>query len=138
MDASFEFLEHTADVKFRAYGRSREEVFANAGRALAAAITDVSRVEAVDDRVVACAADDDETLLHDFLSELLFLFEDEGFLYSGISVELDGDALSAKLCGELFQPDKHVLHGEVKAVTYHDMSIGDTGDGWEATVLCDT
>jgi SHS2 domain-containing protein len=35
----FEFLEHTADVKFQSFGKSLEEAFVNSGLALKSVIT---------------------------------------------------------------------------------------------------
>src|SRR5271157_5025968 len=43
----FRILEHTADVGFEAFGRTKEEVFANAGRALYSLMVDLDSICAV-------------------------------------------------------------------------------------------
>jgi SHS2 domain-containing protein len=64
-------------------------------------------------------ADDLETLLVNFLSELLFLGESEGLAFDQISLSLKGLQLYAQLSGaEILRQDK-----EIKAVTFHNLEI---------------
>jgi archease family protein len=41
----FEYLEHTADIKFRSYGRTLEEVFSNAAKALFNSMIDLNDID---------------------------------------------------------------------------------------------
>jgi len=45
MDGKYEFLDHTADAKFRAYGKNIEEAFANSAAALTSIVFDAEKVE---------------------------------------------------------------------------------------------
>lgn len=57
-----------------------------------------------------------------FLSELLVLRETEGFLPRTIRARTVGSpptAVVASLTGETFDPERHVVRAQVKAVTFH-------------------
>ena len=83
----FRILEHTADIGFEAFGASREEVFANAARALFHIIVDLESVElrgALDLRVEGA---DLPSLLVNWLSELLYLQDAEGWLFAEVTFQ---------------------------------------------------
>ena len=138
VEKGFEFLEHTADFKFRSFGESLEEAFSNAGKALFAHIIGLDSMEGREERKVEAHAPNREELLHDFLSELIFLFEDQQLLFREFKVEINENRLSATCLGEKYDPEKHQLLAEVKAVTYHDMKIEKHNSVWNIEVLCDT
>ncbi|MFH1403756.1 MAG: archease [Candidatus Altiarchaeota archaeon] len=138
----YEFLEHTADLKFRAYGGSLEECLVNAARALLEAVAGDSRVEPKIEREIKVVINRPEVLVHDFLSELIYLFSTEHLLFGEFELSLKeslGYKLVAKVRGEEYDPKRHTLIKEVKAVTYHDMLVEKGDDGrWVVQVVCDT
>ncbi len=143
---SFEYLEHTADVKFRAYGRSLEETFENAGLAMVAAMIDLSAVRAEETWSVEIEAESLENLLYEWLSETLYLFEVELAVFSKFEVTLEegegGWRLSGRIGGERVDPKRHFFETEVKAVTLHQFEIRkEEGAGgeevWTAQVVLD-
>jgi SHS2 domain-containing protein len=141
MGKDFEFLEHTADLKFRSYGRSLNEAFANAGKAVFSAITDLSAVETKTSKKITLEAENLEMLLHDFLSELIYLFSVEELLLKKFEVrivQVDTYQLHATVWGEKIKRGKHPLYKEVKAATYHDMKIQEKNGKWDIEVVCDT
>lgn len=115
----YEFLDHTADIKFRAYGKTMEQVFENSAEAL---FNVISEEKVNEERKIKfkIKGKDLESLMYNFLEELLFYFETKGFYLSKIKVKINGFNLIAEaFFGKLKNPiDRHV-----KAVTYHDMSI---------------
>ncbi|HDH40809.1 MAG TPA: archease [Candidatus Altiarchaeales archaeon] len=136
----FEFLEHVADLRFMAYGKSLNDCFQNSAKAMFSAISDLKSIDEKDLKRIALKAEDLEVLLHDFLSELLFLFETRGLLFKKFHVSIDrnkGYRLKAELYGEKFNPKKHEIKTEIKAVTYHEMLIERRNKEWVAEVLCD-
>jgi len=133
----FEFLEHTADLRFRAWGGSLDECFENSARAMWSAVIRQDTVSAETENKIDLEADSVEVLLHDFLSELLFLFETEGLVFKDFDVSIQDKGLSAVAKGEKFDPKKHKIETEIKAVTYHEMLIKEERGEWSATVLCD-
>jgi SHS2 domain-containing protein len=83
-------------------------------------------------RIVLSAADR-ESLLVDFLSELLFLSESEGVAFDVIGVALDGVRLDAELSGAPVASQSR----EIKAVTYHGLQVVEIDRGLTARVVFD-
>ena len=134
------YLEHTADAAFRVEAPSLGELFAEAARALVGLL--VERPDAVEVRawreldLEAARLDD---LLHDFLAEILLLFDGEGFLPGAVHVEVEEEPprLRARLGGEAFDGERHGSHLDVKAVTYHGLLVERTESGYAAEVVVD-
>ena len=143
----FEYLEHTADVKFRARGRSLEETFENAALAMLGAMIDPATVKAEETWTVDIESDSLETLLYEWLSEVLYLFEVELAVFSRFEVALErcegSWRLSGQIGGERVDLERHFFETEVKAVTLHQFEIkkeeGEEGgeEIWTAQVVLD-
>jgi SHS2 domain-containing protein len=127
----YEILPHTADGKFRAYGRTLEEAFANAALATASLMWDWTKIEPKLSHVVRVAGRDRKQLLVKFLGEIVFLIETQKFLLASVNgLEIrdvpDGFSLEAEFRGDTLS-DRYELFGDVKAVTYHEMKIEECG-----------
>ena len=139
----YRYLDHVADTRFIAYGESFGAVFENAAKAMFGVIADISNVSGDISFPVELTAPDAESLLVDWLSELLFLFDAEEVLLGRFTVETVGKTADGSLClkavvsGENTDPDVHEMKTEVKAVTYNGLRIEETKDGWEAEVVLD-
>lgn len=136
----FQYLEHTADVKFQAYGHTQEEMFENAALAMFNAMTDVSKVHNRNSWHLELDAENLEQLLYDWLSELLYFFEVELSLFCQFNVLMekteDGYQLVAEIGGEEIDKARHFFDTEVKAVTLHQFQI-EKNDFWTAQVVLD-
>jgi SHS2 domain-containing protein len=137
-------LDHTADLGVEIDAPSREALFAEAAIGLADTLTDTGAVAPSIERRLELEAQDDELLLVDFLSEVLFLFETEGFLVAAAAVELEGGGASpssvrlrATLRGAEYDEIEHPLRSLVKAITYHGLRIWRDGERFRARVLFD-
>ncbi len=123
----FEYLEHTADVKFQAHGRGLEETFENAALAMLAAMIDPSTVRVEETWPVEIEAESLESLLYEWLSEVLYLFEVDLAVFSKFEVAIEeggeGWRLSGRLGGERVDLARHLFETEVKAVTLHQFEI---------------
>jgi SHS2 domain-containing protein len=137
MMGSHELADHTADIVLHAHSSDVSDLFAEAAKGLFEVMSDVSDAGGSYRREVRVEADSLENLMHDWLSELLFLHDTEDVLLGGFDVEVDGTALRADVRGEKTDPEKHVLKAEVKAVTYHMLSVRQEEGTWHATVLFD-
>ncbi len=136
---SFEYLEHTADIKFRAYGKTPEEVLENAALALFSAMTDLSKVEVKETWKADLKSPDLEQLAYSWLSEIVFLFETESAVFSKFKVVLekkDELTLHAEIGGERLDLNKHAFDNEVKAITLHEFSVK-KNDVWCIQVVLD-
>lgn len=128
MSKRFEFLEHTADAYVAAYGRNLAEAFENAALAMFEVMTDAEKIKPRVEETVEVEAHDRQSLLYNWLEELLVRFELSNILYSRFSVQEMGEKrdclwLKAKISGEPFDEAKHRQKVGVKAITYHRMEI---------------
>jgi len=124
----FEFLEHTADVYIAAYGKDLAEAFEKAALAMFETMTDTRNVEPKIEEAVETGGYDKQSLLYNWLEELLIRFEVNNRLYSRFRIQEieetdEGFKLTAKVYGEPFKPKKHKQKVGIKAVTYHRMEI---------------
>ncbi|MEN2975385.1 MAG: archease [Candidatus Caldarchaeales archaeon] len=128
MSRGFRFLEHTGDVYVEAYGETIEEAFGQAALALYNTISSTENIECISERSVEVSGEDLEALLVEWLQHLIALFDIEKFIAKTVEVEsirrVGGEyVLSAHLCGEEFDPDRHRAGVHVKAATYWRMEI---------------
>lgn len=135
---SWHQLVHTADLAFRLYGETLGELFANAARALYGVITDRRKIKIAGYQKIAVEAPDREALLVEWLNQLLYLFDTEGFIGRDIQVEeITPYGLKALVGGEPFDPERHEFKTGIKAATYHHLEVKATANGWEATIILD-
>jgi SHS2 domain-containing protein len=134
----FQVLEHTADIGFEASGASREEVFANAGRALMYLTTDLDAIRPRSQLNLDARGGDPAELLVNWLSEILYRYDAEGWLLSDFDIRrLTDRSISALGRGEKFDAARHQIKLLVKAVTYHQLVLEHTSEGWRARVFVD-
>lgn len=134
----YETFDHTADLGLRIRAPDLDTLFAEAGRALFAAIVeDLDTVEPRQEVGIQIVGDDQEFLLFDWLKELLYHFDSEHILLSRFQVHVGGAGLSATAQGELLDPSRHQLLHEVKAITYHGLTLQQSDQGWLAEVIVD-
>ena len=122
----FEVMEHTGEAGIVAHGATLAEAFANAAQGLTATMTDLDAVRERETREVAVEAPDREALLVEFLNELVFLFDTQGFLVRRAEVlEMDATHLRARCHGEKADRARHDIRAAVKAATYHMLLVED-------------
>ncbi len=138
MDKRYEELDHTADLRLRVFGATRKELFANAAFALFDRMLDLSGVgRQVVQEVGAAGADAEETLVN-FLDELLYRYDTEGFIPRECEITRVADADVHAVCrGDIFDAARHEARAHIKAVTFHDVAITRAGDGLQVTLTCD-
>jgi SHS2 domain-containing protein len=131
----YEYLDHTADIKIRAYGRDFSEVLVNCAKALCNIMVDVKNINYVYEKTFEIDYTKDESLVYDFLSEILFYMDSEGLFLCDGSIVFEKNKLKAVMRGDLIK--NYETHGDVKAVTYNDMSIEKNEKGYIITVVLD-
>ena len=134
----YEQIDHTADMGIKAFGRSLEALFSNAAYALFDQMVDLSRVKSKTSVDVEVAAEGLEDLLVRWLSELLFQFETTLTLFGEFDIlNIEEHRLVGRAFGEQYDPSRHKIYTEVKAVTYHQLEVRRVGDLWQAQVIFD-
>lgn len=135
---SWEHFEHEADVGIRGLGASKEGAFEQAAVALTAVITEPDKVEGREEVQVVCEADDDELLFVEWLNCLLYEMGTRKMLFSRFEVIIEEHRLRAVAWGQRTDIAKHSPAVEVKAATYHDLSVRRDEDGtWIAQCVVD-
>ena len=133
----FEIIDHTADVGIIAHGADIKAAFANAALALFNLIAELDDVEEAISRDLEVTAEDQESLLVEWLNELIYLFDVEHIIFKRFEIaQLTQTQLKAKGYGEIMDPSRHKLKTEVKAATYHMLKI-EQEHGYKAQVLFD-
>ncbi len=131
--SGFEELPHTADWAMRVWAGNLPSLFKEAARGLntlaGARLAAGPRVT----RSFAQEGTDTESLLVAFLSELVFLQEQESLGFDEFDVRFDGLQLAVQMQGARLA----ALDKPIKAVTYHDMAISKTARGYEVQVVFD-
>jgi len=128
----YKFLPHTADAKFRAYGKSLEKRFANAALAMASIMFETGKIKPRIKKKISVKGKDLKALLYNWLEELLYLVDAKGFILNSvrqlkIKEEKKGYSLQAVVAGDKYKRsyDKIATGTDVKAVTYQQMEITD-------------
>jgi len=138
MGGTFEILEHTADIGLRARGATPSEACESAALGLMSLLVAPESVRARQEETVAAEGVDAADLLVRWLHEVLFLIDAHRRVFATVRVtDFEEWRLKAVLSGEPFDPRRHKLREEIKAVTYHGARFEPAPDGWIAEVLFD-
>lgn len=133
----FKIFDHTADIGIEAFGETLEEAFEETARGMFAIITDGSKIEKKEKRKIEIPFEgDEEILLVDWLSELIYIHDVETLVFSDFDVKIN-DVLTAYAYGEKYDRNKHKYGVEIKAVTYHMLEIKRNKKGVTIKVLFD-
>jgi SHS2 domain-containing protein len=129
----YRWIEHTAGLELTIEAPSREGVFEDA----LVAFAELTRAEPdggePTKHVVVAEAADPETLLAEWLSELVYLVETADFVPERIDeLALRPTSLWACVCGRRAHPAPLV-----KTVAYHGLELRREADGWHAHIVLD-
>lgn len=135
---SYRLIDHTADFGIIVSGETPEALFINAGLSLTDLITDTTRLTGRDDQDIRVTGDDWPDLMVNWLRELLYLWNGNELLVSRVTIDhLTETGLSARVRVEPFDPACHTIRHEIKAVTYHQIQVNASPDGWTSTIIFD-
>src|SRR3990172_5167404 len=119
-ETAHQFLD-SSELRLRVRGRSLGQLATEAGRALGSLILgDGAPADAGPWREIAIDANDPETLLVDWLNELIFLAESEGWLARDFEVASESEN-SLRVRARGIAVDRGA--GPVKAATLHGIRI---------------
>jgi SHS2 domain-containing protein len=133
---SFEEISHTADVKIRARALTIDALFTDAFLALMQVMYGTDRKVGII-KEIRIESDTIESLLCDFLSEVLFIAEVNGLVFSRADITIDGLHLSAVLNGESFDALRHSSGTEVKGISYSGLVIQKDANGYMLDIIFD-
>jgi SHS2 domain-containing protein len=134
----FEILEHTADVGFRARAASLPALFENAAEALVAIAMETGHIEPRQSYQLEAEGDSNESLLVNWLSEVLYQLDGEHLALRDFRVtEYDSSRVRGQALGEPRVATRHAPKLVIKGVTYHQLKIEQDTQGWYCEVYLD-
>ncbi len=128
-----------ADVAFEVRATSLRHLFEGSAKALTDVMVDRRTITPKLERKIQLASETRDTLLYDFLTELIILKDVDSLLFKEFKVLLSPNDLSLNcvMRGGEIDRERHLLRDDVKAVTMHMFGIRRTGKSWVATVVLD-
>ncbi len=138
-------IEHPADVGFLAYGGTLEELFSNAALAMLSLACDPTSIAEREQRELRATGVDVEALLFSWLAEILAVADAEQLALRRTEItefELNRngsapDHVRGIGYGEPWDKTRHRAGTYIKAVTYHQLAVRKTPQGWQAQVYLD-
>lgn len=136
----FEFLDHKADVKFQAFGKTLEEAFKNSSLATKEVITEHTdlKIKETEKKDIEVSGEDLGALLYNFIEEIIYLLDAENFILSevkNLKIYNKNRKLSATFSGDI--ASRYKFRNSVKAVTYNNMFIKKQGNKFVTQVVLD-
>ncbi len=132
-DSGFRDVEHTADVALEVWADSAGELV----RQSALGMLHIMDVETSDypklDYNIEIVADDKESMLIQFLNQIILIMDLKKQVPKDITIEINGDYLEAKMTLEPLVQIKKL----VKAATYNDLKMIQTGSSFLARIVFD-
>lgn len=125
----YEHLDHTADVKFRAYGKNFEEALKNLIKAVYGVIVEPETIEEKKEKKIIVKGRTKENIVYELIEEIIFLLDTEGFLGKKakeikLKEEQGTIICEATIIGD-DEPKKYDVFGQIKSATYHEMMINE-------------
>jgi SHS2 domain-containing protein len=135
----YETIDHTADFGIHVFGADAKDLFANAAFALFDLITDINALKGLNEHEVHITGDDWPDTMVNWLRELLYLWTCKEMLVKTANISyLTEHELTAKVNFDPYDPDRHEIRNEIKAVTYHQIDVKSLPDGrWMSQIIFD-
>jgi len=134
----YEQFPHTADIGIRVYGSDLKELFENAAFAMFDVIADLEGLKGSIEQDIELNAPNREELLVSWLDELLYNFYTKQIIFFKFEIaELTDDHIKTKAFGRPVGSNRNRLKAEIKAITYHNLKIEKTDDGFKVEIVLD-
>ena len=134
----FEYFDVAADVGVSAWGATLADAFRQCALGVFELIVEPDQVLPREAREVRATGESREALLVNWINELLYLHDIEGFLIKQVTLPIfEEELLLAHLEGEVVDPKRHRAGIIVKAATFHNLSIQEISGGWEIRLIVD-
>ena len=141
MKPSYIFIDHTADVLFKAVGNTLPELFEQCALATEDTQVDVTKIEHKETITITGKNKTIDRLLFDFLDDLVYHKDADLLIFNKFDIKIEeknGEyTLNCEATGEKLSHKKHDPKVDVKAVTMHLFDVNKIEDGWEAQVILD-
>jgi SHS2 domain-containing protein len=137
MGLPFEVIEHTADIGIIVRGNNMPVLFSNAASGMLSLLIESDTLRRDIYREINLEADDTETLLVQWLNELLYIIYAEKLVLFKFDIFIEKNRLVVKCGGQKVDSKSHVFKREIKAATYHDLRIVERNGEYSARIIFD-
>ena len=119
-------FEHTADIGIEIESPTLSRAFEEVSLSFSEIITGGSLPEFSLSKKVSLESNNLDSLLVDFMSYLVVLFDTDDFITGSAKLKISKNnsfQLAGKLVGETYNQDKHGYGVEIKAISYHQLLV---------------
>ncbi len=139
----YRYIDHTADLALQIQGDTIDDLFYTAAMAWRDAVIEKSKVRKQERREIKIESDSLEECLVELVSELNYFLSADQWLFADLETlrieEKNGKwSLTAMAAGEDLDQERHSIEVEIKAVTFHKMSIENVNGKFRTTMIFDT
>jgi SHS2 domain-containing protein len=131
--SGFREIAHTADWELEVWAPDLITLLSQAARGMyqltGMELSSKPRVS----RLITLQKKDPETMLIDFLNELLYLVDSENLAFDHFDLQFKNDQLNGQVDGAKIAS----IQKEIKAATYHNLIINQTGQGLITKIVFD-
>ena len=133
---NYRLTTRQSELAVRVVGSSQADLFANSAFALFDVMTDVEKIDIKERLPLEVEGMDRDDLLVNWMRELLYLYQRSGYLLKEFVVqEVKDTHIRGEVIGEKFDPDRHEIQREIRAVVSHQSRMEKTGNQWTAQVV---
>ena len=137
-DLNYQVIDHTADLGILVKAPDVKDLFVDAAYAMTDLMVKGDISKKGTERELLVEGEDFPDLMVRWLSEILYLFDGEHILVSAIEIQsISPIQLQSTLTVVPLKRGHHEILREIKAVTYHQISVKRVHDGWEARIIFD-
>lgn len=134
----YEVFDHTADLGLRIEAADPAELLVEAARGLISVlVANPEDIRAVQTQAIVVEGNELDYLLFDWLTEILYQFSSRRLVFRDFELTLTDHGLTAICHGEPLDFDRHRAEHEVKAITYHGLTVEHRRDRWTAEIIVD-
>lgn len=138
MASEYEILNHTADLGVIVKANYLKNLFVNAANAMTDLMVKGDARGKKEVREIVIEGMDYPDLMVRWLGEILYLFYGENLITKSIEIKsLSRNRISSYIEFVGFDPRNCEILTEIKAVTYHKITVEKTGKSWKAMVIFD-
>lgn len=129
----YEEVDHTADIALRVWGEDFQTLLTQAAEGLYTLMGIVTLTGSSFENVIPIPQGNRETMLVDFLTELLYLSEERGLVLDDFTFDEEQDKISVRSTGRKILSQERAI----KAVTFHNLNVEETETGVITTITFD-
>ncbi|MBW2251567.1 MAG: archease [Deltaproteobacteria bacterium] len=134
----YRLIDHTADFGIHVFGSDLKGLFTNAAKAMFDQITIVKDLQPEKELKIHVTGSDWPDLMINWLRELLYLWTGKERLVGKVNIfSISEYELSATVKYDTYNPDRHVITNDIKAVTYHQIQVNRAENGWDSRIIFD-